>query len=244
MGDIIAPYYIQCFTIYKEVKTLKKLFTAFTFFVICMAIMLLTGCQQPVIKVTKKYYTTTTTTADIPKDAKVYKVYPEPTAQQNVSVADLNRLLSAPIQKMLITQQGTTAQTDLANGIIYYDNSFAADGIYHELDLSYIVGDRPSQVYLLIRFVDGCEDEPATLYFRPSPTNSTVFGSNINMVGLSFTNTTTNVTLMPVLTNEHGVLQWYNGYAFPFINAGVYKAKKYEIYAVYYSNGFVVNTAQ
>jgi hypothetical protein len=201
-------------------------------FLIIIVLFGLLGCTQPVSdNVTKKYYTTTGSVSD---DAVVVKVYPEEGV--TMSGAAFKAMSNAPM-KALITEQHDP-EVDFANGILYYDNSYqyyVANSLDPDrtLDLSPIIGAKANIVYLLVRYVDGCEDESAELFFKP-------YGYNVNYSSMQIRGSLETEGMCTTITDSLGRLNWYHTYSWQFNHSGVWKAKQIEIYAIFYTNGIII----
>lgn len=209
---------------------MKKLLS---FIIIAVVILFgLFSCTQPVPDtIINKYYTT----GNLPSDAVVVKVYPETSAPMSAAV--FKSISYAPRMKALITTQNDP-EVDFANGVLYYENSYdyaIANSLNPDrtLDISNIVGAKANIVYLMARWVDGCEDEVARLYFKP-------YGYNVDCSVMSIWGSTSNNGMCSTITSSEGKLSWYHTYSWHFNHSGVYKAKKIEIYAIFYSNGIIV----
>jgi hypothetical protein len=197
----------------------------------CLTILfLLLNCSQQ-DTIIKKYYTN-----NIPDDATVIKVFPE--ISEPMSSLEFKSMNYAPKMKSLITTQNDP-EVDFANGILYYENSyqyFIDNSLNPDrtLDLSNIIGAKANIVYLMVRYVNGCEDEVAGIYFKPYGYN--VEYSEMSVIGPNDVN-----GICSTITDSQGQLSWYHDYSWHFNHSGVYKAKKIEIYAIFYSNGIIVN---
>lgn len=150
-----------------------------------------------------------------------------------------------PVEQCIFPEEGNRSRTsfgnkddDFANGIMYKDNAKALDTLDHTLDLSAIIGKQSALVALQIRWINGCEDESLTAYFKPESINN-----------ISYLSTTcrynTDSNIIYVLTDVEGKITWYHNYQWPYcMNPGapfeIFKWMDIEIWAIWYTTGTIM----
>lgn len=121
------------------------------------------------------------------------------------------------------------AEDDFNAGKMYVDNCFATDGEIHTLDLSSIVGTRQVFVALEFRLTGGDETEYANFKIRP-------YGWDVDyQTATAFFGTPKKSTLLYLVTDDQGRLEWYSEYGWPEV-----KAVNMEIVLRWYSVGITV----
>jgi len=160
------------------------------------------------------------------KTAKIQKIFPVPEdwSLKNISLGS----------KLFATDPKTPTE-DFADGRMYLENSYPSDSIIHTLDLSPLIGNNKNAiVFLIIRWVEGCQDESFSAYFRPAELEDIKFQATSCRYGETS-------QMLPTITNEDGDIQWYHDYTWNFLHEGVEKWMNVELWAVYYDDSGIIN---
>lgn len=174
----------------------------------------------------------------LPNTAQVVQVWPQPETVGMRMKEVVDELLDG--RQLYAAWSTQTPEDDFNDGIMYINNSYTSNGIIHTLDLSTLVGGEPSQVYFIVEWVSGCQDETFNVHFRPK-------GYNVDYVtGQARYNDTSN--LVSTITNADGEIEWYHSYGWPYWSNPscepgfeVYKYMEVVVYCVFYTNGVTVN---
>lgn len=198
-------------------KKLKFLFFAVMFFVL--------SCQQPENTKDKETKTIIKETYNLPGQAKIQKVFPVPEEWSFKKISFGSKLYATDPKNK---------DEDFADGRMYLDNSFPGDAIIHDLDMTPLIGNNQNAiVFLIVRWVGGCQDEGFTAYFRPKDLEVAFQSASCRYGELS--------KMLPTITNEDGFIQWYHDYTWNFLHSGVEKWMDVELWAVYYDKSGTVN---
>lgn len=101
------------------------------------------------------------------------------------------------------------AETDFNNGKMYVDNCFDTDGMIHTLDLSPFIGASQQLIVLEFRLTGGDTTEYATFNVKP-------YGMDVEYQNaMAFFGTPKKSTLVYLITDDFGRVQWRSRYGWP-----------------------------
>jgi len=204
---------------------MKKLFSMICIFII----ILLFSCTDQVTKeiITKETKTVITNDGS---SIKLVKIFP---VDQPSAVIGMK---SIPMRT-----EKKNKDVDFEDGRMYVENSFNGDGIIHTLDLSPLIGNNKSAyVSILTLWVNGCQDESFTAWFRPKKIDSGLNEIDVKYEGAScHYNESSRLIIVP--TNADGDLEWYHDYTWNFLHSDVEKWMDIEIWAYCFVNNTVNN---